>query len=253
VALAAPGAAGSVADGVSALVCRVAGGGCAAPDPAAADPAAAEPAGAEAAVPADAGAGVDDEAGQAGGGEIQGVRGDDDDGDEDDNPLDDPIGDLGGKIGDVAAGLGRFIGAVGSFLGKVGSFIGKVADFFRGVGDVFDGKEEIPGTPVPVPPEEFVKYALEYPERLVDYNTTPEEFVEQLGGVPEGWRETTLGQGDHAGQGWKLEEVDANGNLTGRQIRWHPGGGRHGPDPYWTFTSGEHGKKQISNPDTFRP
>lgn len=160
------------------------------------------------------------------------------------------IGDIGGLIGDIAAGIGRFIGSVGSFIGGVASTIG---DIVSGIGDIFDGKEEVEGTPVPVPPEEFVKYALEYPERLVDYTTTPDEFLEQIGGVPKGWRVTTLGQGDHEGQGWKLEEVDANGNLTGRQIRWHPGGGRHGPDPYWTFTSGEHGKKQIYNPDTFVP
>lgn len=160
------------------------------------------------------------------------------------------IGDIGSLIGNIAAGIGRIIGEIGSLIGSVAATIG---DIVSGIGDIFDGKEEVEGTPVPVPPEEFVKYALEHPERLVDYTTTPDEFLEQIGGVPKGWRVTTLGQGGHAGQGWKLEEVDANGNLTGRQIRWHPGGGRHGPDPYWTFTSGEHGKKQIYNPDTFVP
>ena len=33
-------------------------------------------------------------------------------------------------------------------------------------------------------------------------------------------------------------EVDANGNLAGRMIQWHPVGGRHGPHPYWKVSSG---------------
>lgn len=287
-----PGVSASVTGGLSTLVCRVAGGGgCgglvaapavaqeAAPD--APDPLAGGDGDEQ--EPDDGGGdgggdGAADEDGQdqgPGDGDGGGGGGEDDDGGFLDGVGDlvgevigDVAGGVGGFIGDVAAGIGRFLGGVGSFIGDVaagigrligavGSFIGDVAatvgDVVSGLGDLFDGKEEVPGTPVPVPPEEFVRYALEHPDRIVDYTTTPAEFIEHIGGVPDGWRVTTLGQGGHAGQGWKLEEVDANGNLTGRQIRWHPGGGRHGPDPYWTFTSGEHGKKQIVNPDTWVP
>jgi hypothetical protein len=38
-----------------------------------------------------------------------------------------------------------------------------------------------------------------------------------------------LGQG----QGWLLREYTPARHPTGRTIRWHPGGGHHGPDPYW--------------------
>lgn len=32
---------------------------------------------------------------------------------------------------------------------------------------------------------------------------------------------------------WVLREYTAGGEPTGRMLRWHPGGGRHGRDPYW--------------------
>lgn len=47
------------------------------------------------------------------------------------------------------------------------------------------------------------------------------------------WRVETLGKGAHKGQGWVLREYTEEGKPTGRMIRWHPGGGRHGPGPYW--------------------
>ena len=56
----------------------------------------------------------------------------------------------------------------------------------------------------------------------------------RLGGrIPPGWRIETLGRGAHQGQGFVLRQYTPRGNPTGRQIRWHPGGGHHGPDPYW--------------------
>jgi hypothetical protein len=86
------------------------------------------------------------------------------------------------------------------------------------------------------------------PEAHLRYTDKPEDLLNRLGGVPEGWRESRLGRGSHAGQGWKLEEVTPDGKITGRQIRWHPGGGRHGPDPYWVFSSSEHGTTKIIGP-----
>jgi hypothetical protein len=60
---------------------------------------------------------------------------------------------------------------------------------------------------------------------------TPEDLTGIYTGP--GWEVETLGQGEHAGQGWVLREYTPGGDATGRMIRWHPGGGHHGPDPYW--------------------
>jgi hypothetical protein len=72
----------------------------------------------------------------------------------------------------------------------------------------------------------------------------PAEIQAIIGKTP-GWEVETLGQGTHAGQGWVLREYNAAGDTTGRLIRWHPGGGRHGPDPYWRVSSGPGGKSGI--------
>ncbi len=61
----------------------------------------------------------------------------------------------------------------------------------------------------------------------------------------EGWLVETLRRGSHEGQGLMLRQVDANGNTTGRIIQWHPGGGHHGPNPYWKVSSGEYGTKRV--------
>lgn len=63
----------------------------------------------------------------------------------------------------------------------------------------------------------------------------PAEVNMMLGRTP-GWRTEALGQGSHQGQGWVLREYLSNGEASGRMLRWHPGGGRHGPDPYWLIT-----------------
>jgi hypothetical protein len=60
--------------------------------------------------------------------------------------------------------------------------------------------------------------------------------VEAVIGRTPGWRVERLGSGEHAGQGWLLREYNDRGNPTGRMIRWHPGGGHHGQDPYWRVT-----------------
>jgi RHS repeat-associated protein len=61
---------------------------------------------------------------------------------------------------------------------------------------------------------------------------TPAEVEPILGRTP-GWRIEALGRGSHAGQGWVLRQYTEQGNPTGLQLRWHPGGGHHGPEPYW--------------------
>jgi hypothetical protein len=48
-----------------------------------------------------------------------------------------------------------------------------------------------------------------------------------------GWREERLRRGSGVGRGWVLREYAPSGQPTGRHLRWHPGGGRKGPDPYW--------------------
>lgn len=73
---------------------------------------------------------------------------------------------------------------------------------------------------------------------------TPAEIHMILGRTP-GWRRETLGRGSHAGQGYVLREYNAAGNPTGRMMQWHPGGGHHGPNPYWRVRSPEGGISEI--------
>ena len=51
-------------------------------------------------------------------------------------------------------------------------------------------------------------------------------------GTPDGWVWTRSFRGENAGKGWALREWGAQ-DWSGRQIRWHPGGGYHGEEPYW--------------------
>lgn len=74
--------------------------------------------------------------------------------------------------------------------------------------------------------------------------TSPEDVGDAIGNSP-GWKEESLGRGTHKGGGWALREYGPNGRPTGRLIRWHPGGGRHGPDPYWRVSSSLGGKSEI--------
>ena len=73
---------------------------------------------------------------------------------------------------------------------------------------------------------------------------TPQEVEARLGNSP-GWRVETLGRGAHKGQGWILREYTPQGYPTRRVIRWHPGGGHHGPEPYWRVSSGVGGVSEI--------
>lgn len=84
---------------------------------------------------------------------------------------------------------------------------------------------------------------LENPHLLME--KTPAEVQELLGAVPENWKIEKLRRGSRKGQGWVLREYIEGGKLpTGRVIRWHPGGGHHGPEPYWRV-SNPGGKSEI--------
>jgi hypothetical protein len=72
---------------------------------------------------------------------------------------------------------------------------------------------------------------------------TPAEVEQQIGGH-RGWRPETLRRGSRRGQGWVLREYDDAGNPTGSVIRWHPGGGHHGSDPYWRVSSPRYGRSE---------
>jgi len=61
----------------------------------------------------------------------------------------------------------------------------------------------------------------------------PEE-VEAALGNPSNWSVERLGEGEMTGKGWKLVEYLKNGEGSGRQIRWHPGGSRHYATPHFT-------------------
>lgn len=73
---------------------------------------------------------------------------------------------------------------------------------------------------------------------------TPAE-VEAIIGKPPGWRVEALRQGEHEGEGWILREYGPKGEPTDKMIQWHPGGGRHSPDPYWKVSSGSGGTVRI--------
>jgi RHS repeat-associated protein len=89
-------------------------------------------------------------------------------------------------------------------------------------------------------PPLFLVRALNDPASLRGMN--PSQLEQQLGENP-GWRVTRLYHGDHTGQGWVYRQFKGD-EPTGRQIRWHPGGGRHGDQPYWRVNAG-HGQSEM--------
>ena len=60
--------------------------------------------------------------------------------------------------------------------------------------------------------------------------------VEGIIGKTKGWKVETLGKGSQKRKGWVFREYSTKGVPTGRMLRWHPGGGHHGPKPYWRVT-----------------
>jgi hypothetical protein len=73
---------------------------------------------------------------------------------------------------------------------------------------------------------------------------TPDEIQAMLGETP-GWSIEPLARGSKKGQGWALREYSDDGKPTGQVIRWHRGGGHHGPAPYWRVSSHTNGKSDI--------
>ena len=67
--------------------------------------------------------------------------------------------------------------------------------------------------------------------------------LHQALGTPEGWVWTKSFRGDNAGKGWALREWGGR-NWGDKSIRWHPGGGRHGEEPYWRVSSGRYGTSE---------
>jgi hypothetical protein len=50
----------------------------------------------------------------------------------------------------------------------------------------------------------------------------------------EGWFIGKMAQGTHAGQGFMFRQcVPGRTDWNGNVVEWHPGGGHHGPEPYW--------------------
>lgn len=117
----------------------------------------------------------------------------------------------------VGAVLGRIAGALGGLLGRGGGAAASAA--IRGVDDIFLNPQLLAGK-------------------------APAQIANLVRGSSQ-WVQTTLGRGAHQGQGMVLREVNSRGNLTGRMIQWHPGGGHHGPSPYWKVSSPGGGTVRI--------
>jgi len=81
------------------------------------------------------------------------------------------------------------------------------------------------------------------PRQLVGKSLS--EIKALVGDVEAPWVEGALGKGTHAGQGWTVRELSQSGEYTDRYLQWHPGGGRHGPAPYWKVSSGPAGIERL--------
>lgn len=89
-------------------------------------------------------------------------------------------------------------------------------------------------SPEPVKKSKLDKY-YDNPEKLKNVNPNKIEKI----AIKEGLNTSTLSKGSHAGQGFKV-------NYGGdRLIQYHPGGGHHGPNPYWKVSSGEKGTIRV--------
>jgi hypothetical protein len=73
---------------------------------------------------------------------------------------------------------------------------------------------------------------------------TPQE-VEAIVLATPNWSMERLRRGSKAGRGYVFREYGPNGEPTDRLIQWHPGGGHHGPDPYWKVSSGQGGIVRV--------
>jgi RHS repeat-associated protein len=73
----------------------------------------------------------------------------------------------------------------------------------------------------------------------------PGQIVDAIESSPHWQRGTMLRSASRPDEGLTLREINRNGNPTGRYIQWHPGGGHHGPHPYWKVSSGELGVIRV--------
>lgn len=74
---------------------------------------------------------------------------------------------------------------------------------------------------------------------------TPDQIADIIQQAQDnGWQVGTLTRGSRAGDGFIMREY-VNGKATGRMIEWHPGGGHHGPSPYWKVSSPRTGTTRI--------
>lgn len=79
---------------------------------------------------------------------------------------------------------------------------------------------------------------------LLDPHGTPHDLQQIIVKAQRtgNWEIGTLRRGN----GWAFRELTVDGtNYTGRSVYWHPGGGHHGPEPYWKVSSGLGGTVRV--------
>ncbi|OGX91457.1 hypothetical protein BEN49_19660 [Hymenobacter coccineus] len=123
------------------------------------------------------------------------------------------------QIAKLENGETIFDGAVDDAGNQMNSFAGNKA------GDVASSSARRVGVQL-----ETIQDVYANPELL--RGRSPSEIKDLLGDTP-GWRVETLGKGSQAGRGMVIKQYLPNGNPSGKLIQWHPGGGHHGPLPYW--------------------
>jgi hypothetical protein len=161
----------------------------------------------------------------------------------------------GGKFanGAITAAFAHLFNAEGDHQGKPGTQSGPSPNE-RGIGDNNPPSEEFPWSGMPsllgrgvvgliapllmsAPPPYTLQDVLINPNLLNGQTLdTARRWLTLTG--PENWTQSTLSQGSHAGQGWKFFETAPNGNPAGAYVRFHPGGGHHGPNSYWRVSDG---------------
>jgi RHS repeat-associated protein len=98
--------------------------------------------------------------------------------------------------------------------------------------------------------DELAAFADEFftnPSKFINSNTRPSDIQGHIDDLlaTGHWEMDTLGRGSQQGEGMMLREITPSGNYTGRVIQWHPGGGHHGPQPYWKISSPQGGTIRI--------
>ena len=88
-----------------------------------------------------------------------------------------------------------------------------------------------------------MKTYIKNPQKL--NGKTPADILETVKNDGDSnWEVGTLNKGSKKGEGLVLREVK-EGKYTSRNLQWHPGGGHHGPDPYWKVSSPEGGIQRV--------